>query len=105
MDEREGEHQMQTRQHQRQEEYHQHLTVDAAEDILAGHANLLHNGEPALILISLRHLLVTEGFGISCRQKASKTKRSFSPFLEPNERKKPLDLPSHYGRIDSSHSL
>ena len=35
-----------------------------------------------------------EGLGISRRQKTGKTKRSFSSFLEPNERKKPLDLPS-----------
>ena len=46
-----------------------------------------------------------EGLGISHRQKTSKIKRSFSSFLEPNERKSRLICLHHHGRIDSSHSL
>lgn len=47
----------------------------------------------------------TEGLGISHRQKTSKIKRSFSSFLEPNERKSRLICLHHHGRIDSSRSL
>ena len=51
---------MQARKAQRQEEYHQHLRVDAAADIALRHANLAHDGKARLILVALGHLLVVD---------------------------------------------
>ena len=51
---------MKTRKTQRQEEYHQHLRVDAAADIALRHANLAHDGKARMILVALGHLLVID---------------------------------------------
>ena len=43
-----------------QQEHRKHLGIDALVNILAGHAHLLHNLKPGLILIALRNLLVVD---------------------------------------------
>ena len=60
MDERESEAQVQPRHHQRQGEHRQQLAVDAPAYVALGHAHLLHDVEPALVLIALGQLLVVD---------------------------------------------
>ena len=43
---------------QRQEEHREHLGIDALANLLFGHAHLLHDFKPGLVLISLGNLLV-----------------------------------------------
>ena len=54
---------MQPRKQQRSEKHGEHLGVDASANILPCHADLLHDGESGLILISLGDLLVVDDEG------------------------------------------
>ena len=49
-DERKGEREMRACQQQRNEEHSQQLGIDALFDVVLGHADLLHDVEPLLIL-------------------------------------------------------